>query len=70
MTWGLHVLLSNLQNMSQGYRQIVSKHATANITLIVQKQAKWKLLPFNKKFCVSLEVLSLRTCYKSEYVNQ
>jgi len=56
--------------MSQGYRQIVSKHATANITLIVQKQAKWKLLPFNKKFCVSLEVLSLRTCYKSEYVNQ
>jgi len=47
----------------------VSKHAPAKITLIVQKHAKWKLLPLNKNLCVSLEALSLRTSFETKYLN-
>jgi len=39
------------------------------ITLIVQKHAKWKLLPFNKKLFVSGISVIVRIFFKTKDVN-
>jgi len=42
---------------------------TGKITLIVQKLARWKLLPFSKKTVCILKALLVYIPFKAKYVN-